>query len=416
MRTPVANGPTKRFAALALLAAVGLLGNVSAQEADKPAVEPRPLPVENKPIIATEIKPKVYVAPLTTITADYVGNSNGGLIQAQCANCSSPPPRELSPLSNDGCGGTCVPGGHCQRCESETGFGRLYCHLYNAFQCADPCYEPRWVAGANAALFVEPARPQTMLRLRWDSGRNMTQPDRSEVYWAQIGTKGPGRPETSVDNNELFLYSEAATGRFSFFTELSFRGWEGQVNGSGSGFGDMRIGTKTLMIDTEYVQLTLMFRTFLPTGSAGKGAGTGHVSLEPALIMAAKLHPDTYFQGQIGQWIPISGSPGAAGGVLRYSAAINHIMARAFVDSQFIATLEFTGECFEGGSYTAPPAEQTGGALIRRQSSGGNYFGFGPGFRWVMSDRCDFGVGVNFAVSRESFAAQFYRTEFRLKF
>ena len=50
------------------------------------------------------------------------------------------------------------------------------------------------------------------------------------------------------------------------------------------------------------------------------------------------------------------------------------------------------------------------------KSGGGNYLGIGPGFRWVMSQKCDFGFGVNFAVTEQHFANQLYRAEFRLRF
>src|SRR5438874_2183956 len=83
---------------------------------------------------------------------------------------------------------------------------RFFCAFHNALCCPDPCYEPRWVPTANAALFVDFARPATLTRLRWDSGVNLIQPDRSEFFWAAQGRKGPGslaggrvvNPETGV--------------------------------------------------------------------------------------------------------------------------------------------------------------------------------------------------------------------------
>ena len=76
---------------------------------------------------------------------------------------------------------------------------------------------------------------------------------------------------------------------------MPYRAWAADPDSSGAGFGDLTLGTKTLLIDTECAQLTLQTRTTIPTGSAGKGLSAGHVSLEPALILAAKLTPDTYF-------------------------------------------------------------------------------------------------------------------------
>lgn len=364
-----------------------------------------------EPIRIAPLEPR----PLTAVTADYVGPEGGGLVQAQCASCGTGPVRELAPPSCDSCGGNCVAGGHCQRCEAETGFGRLYCHLYNAFQCADPCYEPSWVAGANAALFVDTARPATMMTFRWDRGGGMVLPDRSEYFWARIGGKKSPPNVTSVDFNELSIVAEAGSGRFSFFTVTPYRSWSADPASSGAGFVDITLGTKTLMIDTEYAQLTLQTRTTIPSGSAGKGLSAGHVSLEPSLILAAKLTPDTYFQGQIAEWIPIGGDAAGAGAVFNYRASLNHVIARMFVDSEFIATLEMNGYCFQDGTYT-PPGAETAAPFPEVRSAGGNYLSFGPGFRWVMSQKCDFGVGVQFAVTEQHFANQLYRFEFRLRF
>ena len=153
MGTPAGNSRMGfRRRALWALAAAGLwVGGAMAQE-----------PVRIAPI-------EQPVRPVSAITAEYIGRTDGGVIQAQCSSCASVP-RDLPPPSYDACGGNCVAGGHCCRCENETGFGRLYCHLYNAFQCPDPCYEPGWVAGANASLFVDTARPATQMMFRYDRG------------------------------------------------------------------------------------------------------------------------------------------------------------------------------------------------------------------------------------------------------
>jgi len=349
------------------------------------------------------------------VTADYVVPKidrpevipAGGV---NCSTCGMPPP-ELPPRPPcDNCGGNCIAGGHCQKCEAEGGFAGLYCHFYNAFQCADPCYEPRWEAGANAALFVDTVRPQTSMRFRWDRGINMVLPDRSEFFWAKIGGKGEPRRETSVDYHELSIYIETAAERFSAYTVISYRSLVGEQNGGGAGFGDMIIGTKSLLIDTEYAQLTLQFQTFIPQGKASRGVGDGHVSLEPGLLLSTRLTADTYFQGQIAEWIPIGADADGSGAVFHYHAALNHVIARPFVDSQFIATLEAQGYCFQDGTFTDP---LTG---IPQRSAGGHYCSVGPGFRWVLSDKCDFGFGVMFAVTNEHFANQLYRSEFRLRF
>ena len=356
--------------------------------------------------------------PLTAITSEYVsgpGIDRGAVLQAGCSSCGTAPSGDLPPRPSGDCaGGNCVAGGACQQCEAESGFGRLYCHFYNALCCADPCYEPHWVAAANASLFVDGARPTTQTRLRWDAGHNLILPDRSEFFWARRGGAGGGNGPPNVERrlnyHALTMYQEAGTEKFSAFVETEYRSIDSERNGHSAGFGDLTIGTKSLLLDTDVVQITLQTKTFIPTASAGKGFGTGHVSLEPSLLTAIKLHPDTYFQGQLAEWIPLGGDGAFAGAVLHYHASLNHVVCRPFVDSQFIATLEFNGYSFQDGLFTDPVT----GAAVR--SSGGNYFGVGPGFRWVISQHCDFGFGVNFSVTRQHLADQLYRSELRLRF
>jgi Putative MetA-pathway of phenol degradation len=406
MRTP-AHKWRKEFVgrAVAALAAAVIAGAAAAQE-------PLPAPTGAPP------RP----LPLTAVTADFVAAPEapaapapvkGEVIQAQCASCGGGglrPEYLPPPPSDDGCGGNCVPGQKCMRCEDYSGFGRLYCHFYNAFQCPDPCYEPRWLGAANASLFVDPARPANSVRFRWDRGLNLILPDRNEFFWARIGGKGPGTNVRSLDYNELSVYMEAGAEKFSMFTEMPYRNWRGDPIGGGSGFTDLIVGTKTLWIDTELSQLTFQFKTYIPTASSGKGIGTGHVSLEPALLLASKIYCDTWFQGMLAEWIPISGDPETSGAFLHYAASLNHVIARPFVDSQFIATLEMQGYCFQDGTFTDPVT----GAQLR--SGGGNYLYLGPGFRWVISDHCDFGFGVQFAVTERHFASTLYRTELRVRF
>src|SRR5262249_56151723 len=72
--------------------------------------------------------------------------------------------------------------------------GRMLCGFSRCICCPDPCYEPRWVPLANAALFVDPVRPATQIRLRGDFGWDMRFPDKAEWFWAQEKGKGPNFP------------------------------------------------------------------------------------------------------------------------------------------------------------------------------------------------------------------------------
>jgi hypothetical protein len=354
--------------------------------------------------------------------------SDGGVVQAGCSTCSrglfagrhSHGDQGLCAGCNygpcngccAGCGGPCVPGRThcCSCCEGKTFVGRCLCGLYECICCPDPCYEPRWVAAANAAFFVDGARPVTHMRIRWDSGLNFTFPDRSEFFWARIGGKGPRLAETAVRYNDLSLYTETAIGTAaSFFVEIPYRSLDPEVNNHSSGFGDMNLGTKAVLFDCELIQITFQFRTYLPVGNFTRGLGTGNVALEPSLLTAIKLNHDTYFQGQLSEWIPLGGDADYAGALLHYHASLNHVLWRVLPDVPLIGTLEFNGYSFQDGSFTDPIL----GPFQR--SSGDTYFSAGPGLRLVICDKVDFGVGTAFAIGDHG-PDQVYRTEFRWRF
>lgn len=340
-----------------------------------------------------------------------------------CSTCGSP-----------GCGGggggggigglSCRGSRHCRpgikECSpfpATNACERFLGALYEVVCCKDPCYEPYWDPIGNAAFFVDPVRPATMTRLRWDRGYNVRYPDRAEYFWARADGMGLGpRPYLGVkvaprvDYHELTLYQEAARGPFSIWTELPYRNSDPVAGSGGSGFGDMKIGTKSVLLDREMVQLSFQFATFIPTGDALLGVGVEHVSLEPSLILFLKLSPNTGFQAQVSEWIPIAGDPGYAGAILHYHFSLNQTVWRPVHDVLVMSTWELNGWTFQDGAYTDPvlgPGQKAAGA---------SYFSGGPGVRFSYCDKLDFGVGSAFALSYPHWAATQFRFELRYRY
>lgn len=337
------------------------------------------------------------------------------VLQASCKSCGGgllgEPAYGYGGMGCDDCEGGCVPGQKkCVPCVGHNCVSRMFCAFYDCLCCPDPCYEPRWIAAANSAFFVDGARPITQMRIRWDHGRNLILPDRAEYFWPAIGGKGPPRRELSLNYDELSIYNEAAIEKFSIFTEMPYRLLDPVVNNGTGGFGDLKIGTKTMFCDCELTQMSFQMTTWIPTGNFLKGLGIGHVALEPSLIFAVKLYPETYLQMQLAEWIPIGGTQGVQGSILHYHFSLNHVICRPVGDTQLIATLEYNGYSFQSGSFTNP----INGALVPANSS--TYSSIGPGIRFVICDKIDFGFGTAFSVSNQHFADQLYRTEFRWRF
>ena len=398
--------------------------------------------------------------------------------QVECSSCGT---RYLPELADGGCpscggSGMCTPGRKgCHPWHAHTYAGRLLGNLYECICCPDPCYQPGWVAEANAAFSPDFPRPQTLTRFRWDYGRNMVFPDRNEFFWPRSNVSAdqwkmnnassnpayknlidnpktkvvPGKkgkavishlpngvssyagkgPKTGVVTlhtkkgvlryqpwgerqltfNELYFYTEAASASStaSAFFEYPYRSWTGLYDGHAAGLGDLRFGTKAVLLDCELLLLTFQFKTYMPTGNFLKGLGTGHVSLEPSLIAALRLGPETFVVGQLAEWIPMGGDPAYAGAMLNYHLAMNHVLHRFTPDVPLIGTFEFNGWSFQDGAYTNPFTGPT-------PSSHDTYFSVGPGLRLSICNRVDFGANVTVPLGGDHWASTWVRTELRL--
>lgn len=389
---------------------------------------PSPAPSATPLADAIQAGPRVTVDPgveqVDCTTCGGVGHL-GSVEGPSCATC--------------GGSGRCVPGlGDCDAPYLGDHFvGRFFSNLYECLCCPDPCYKPTWVPAANASLFTDYARPRTVQRFRWDHVDGMQFPDRSEYFWAQQktffaqGAKGPGSPPNklfnkrhrltqpitntlgipALDYNQFSIYQEAAAGRSAFFTELTYREWHAVEARQASGFGDMNLGTKSLLLDCELIQFTFQFRTFLPTGNAGKGLGTGHTALEPSLIMALRLAPSTYLQAQLAQWIPLGGTPNFSGSLMHYHASLNQVLFYCTPRTPLIGMVEFNGWSFQAGSYTDPDTWRTG---TFQKSSGETYCSLGPGLRLSVCDGIDFGTAVVWPITSGRWADPWLRAEIRI--
>jgi len=325
----------------------------------------------------------------------------------------------MGPGSTDPCAGGCVPGRRrCDCCfDQSTYVGRILGGLYDCICCPDPCYEPHWVAAADVAFFQDSARPVTQMRLRWDTGWDMLTPDRAEYFWArEKGPLGPNAVARFLNYRELTMYTEGAIDKIGVFVEQTYR--EVGLHASPisptpdttfSGFGDLNIGTKTLLLDCDLMQFAFQFKTFIPVGSAGKGLGTGHVSLEPAFLMTLHLAPDTYLQMEAAYWIPVGGDSLYQGNVFHSHIAVNQVLWRLCRDVVLVGTMEFNEWSIINGNFTDPG---TGNPVRARDT----IFSLGPGARFVICDRIDLGAGTAFAVTGDHWAEELVRAEFRWRF
>jgi len=354
--------------------------------------------------------------------------------QAGCSTCGSALSGGIGGCSSCGNGGACVPGHTNEYCDGNCGWcgttflGRSIAGLYQCICCPDPCYEGKWLPVADSAFFVDAARPQTQLRIRYDDGFNLQHPDRAEYFWAEETKKGPSFMTSSkasvfpntIDHESLSLYQEAAAGNFSAFVEMPYVSYDdlnpgtGQQLGTHTGFGDMTVGTKAMLLDCELLQTTFEFKTFILTGNFTDGLGTGHVSLEPSLLFDLRISPEMYSQSQFSYWIPIGGNRGFQGSIFHLHLSLNRTLWHPTPGIEVVGTGEVNEWSILGGEYTAPGVDGSTPVVVSARHE--TIVSMGPGIRVFICGKIDVGVGSAFSLTGQRWDEELIRAEFRWRF
>ena len=218
--------------------------------------------------------------------------------------------------------------------------------------------------------YLDYVLPRNRFRLRYDSAFEVNRPDRATyIYgaWKELsfhphairgsgrpffdgGARGPDQLPTEVNYQEPSAYFEAATKnhRFSGFLDIPLRfvdfrhlqedpekapffheppGEKGPQHTNLGGLSDIQVGFKAALLADPKQFLTFQLRTYIPTGNAANGLGTGHVSLEPSLLLFKQMNDRLIVQGQLSYWIPITSDP-VAGNIFMYGAGLGYDVYR----------------------------------------------------------------------------------------
>lgn len=207
--------------------------------------------------------------------------------------------------------------------------------------------------------YIDSAIIRSQIRLRYDAAYDNNRPDRAEFFYAKCGCnpggRGPIKPETRVDYQDINAYIEiAASNWLSGFVEVPVRFLNPDMNDNTAGLSDITAGLRVGLIANSSQAYTFQLRAFAPTGDDDRGLGTGHASLEPAFLVFQKLTDRLYVEGELRDWIPIGGTD-FAGNVIRYGIGTAYNVAPC-PERQFIApVLEFVGWSVLGGKQTVFP-------------------------------------------------------------
>jgi hypothetical protein len=282
----------------------------------------------------------------------------------------------------------------------------------------------------NAPFWLDTTQPLQNCRVRGDAAADWEFPDRIEYFWAQTpGPKGAQADfdaeggEPNVDYQEVSFYIERGGERFSVGTDLPIRAVDPVVRRNTTGFADMRVTTKAVLLDGKDWQLTQVMHTHIPTGSFRRGTGNGHVSLEPGVAWRYKWSDVTYIHGDLTYWFPIAADPFHSGQMFNYGIGISHI----WIDGDkwaIMPTLELNAwtvvdgrQTFPGETILPPPMDPGGFEEIDTLS----ILNIHPGLRWVCDTAGDcgvreFGITSGFTVTEDHWYEEILRIELRWVF
>lgn len=192
--------------------------------------------------------------------------------------------------------------------------------------------------GDSGVGYIDTAVVQNQVRFRFDAAYDNPTPDRAEFLYPKCGcfrgapppftdpsAPGPPELETGTDFQEFSLFAESLLigDQISGFVEIPFRLINPEQNANTGGLSDINFGLKAALWADCSKLVTFQFRTYVNSGDGIRGLGTEHVSLEPGLLFLHRAGNGTVVEGELRDFIPIDGTDGWAGNVLRYGLGVS---------------------------------------------------------------------------------------------
>jgi hypothetical protein len=286
--------------------------------------------------------------------------------------------------------------------------------------------------------YIDDALPASNLRIRFDAASGNTVPDRAEFFYAKCGcyrglavlnpaafdpdAPGPGGGAASdIKFQQLYFEGEwQVAPLLSILGQVPLRWLQPQsfIPGTGdpfanqSGVGDIRVGAKLAFVDTGTTTASTKVQFYFPSGTASKGLGTDHASVEPALLMWNELSRKVTLESQLGVWLPIGGSapvPTAgdghfAGNVLYYGIGPSFTLYESG-RTRIAPVVELVGWHVLGGNDTGGTGDASGTNIVNLKIGG----------RFVV-DQSSFYVGYGFAMTDAAWYTDILRFEYRWSF
>jgi hypothetical protein len=306
--------------------------------------------------------------------------------------------------------------------------------------------------------YIDDAIIRTQVRLRFESARDDTRPDRAEFFYGKCGCytgllkagfplrlaydpnapgPGPGIPQ-AINFQQVYAEAQVAImKRLAVFVELPLR-WlqaapdDGSIS-SASGISDLRGGVKLALLSGRDHTVAFQFQGYFPTGSASNGLGTNHGSIEPALLVFQRVGDRMAIEGQVGDLHPTSGSQGEdlsspgfvfpsstakfSGDVVFYGVGPSFDLVHTERLS-FAPVVELVGWHVVRGFETMGPVVTNGFEVVRpaADSSGTNIVNLKIGARATFSNGSSIYVGYGRALTTATWYHDILRVEYRYSF
>jgi hypothetical protein len=274
--------------------------------------------------------------------------------------------------------------------------------------------------------YIDDAIPASRIRIRFDAAYDDNRPDRAEFFYPKCGcfltpdARGLGpKMESSIDYQEVSAYLEyAPSERFSGFVEVPVRFLNPEQNDNHTGISDVNFGFKYAMIYDKCsgTALTFQLRTYSPSGDPQEGLGTGHWTVEPALLFSSHPTDRVYLFAELRDWIPIQADSDFAGNVVRYGVGAGYaVWERPGV--KVVPIAEVVGwTCLNGkeSNIAGIAVDASGDTIVNAKI--GVRVGFGESDRAGVFSRSDFYVGYGRALTGEVWYKDIVRVEYRVSF
>ncbi len=267
--------------------------------------------------------------------------------------------------------------------------------------------------GDSGVGYVDTAVIANQLRVRFDSVYDADATNRAEYLWAWSPPLGPGPPldESSTDYQRVSAYLEwAANPMFSVFIDAGAMFANPVINANAGGIGDIETGFKVSLYEDCDTLTTFQLKAYAPTGDASRALGTRHVSLEPGILFFQRFDRFT-LEGELRDWIPIGGTPGRQGNILRYglgaSTDLSSIgLPRVRPVVEFAGWTVLNGQTRFLGPFGAVIEDADGDTIVNAK----------VGSRFILDQNRDIYVGYGRSLTGDRWYQDILRAELRLRF